>query len=125
MKYELCSRVALAEDLPDESLRRGDIGTVVEYYQGRPAQEPGYELEVFNAWVKRSRSSQCANRKSSRCGAMKGGACVPEQKSQLNTIPAQPSRFTPTQPKHSVDMRMDAYRGVSLLSAFEILSATR
>ncbi len=49
MKYELFSRVALAEDFPKESLRRGDIGTVVEYYRGRPDQEAGYELEVFNA----------------------------------------------------------------------------
>ena len=26
-----------------------DIAVVVEYYEGRPDQEPGYELEVFNA----------------------------------------------------------------------------
>jgi hypothetical protein len=31
------------------NLRRGDIATVVEHYEGRPGQEPGYELEVFNA----------------------------------------------------------------------------
>ena len=43
------SRVALAEDLPQEKLRRGDVATIVEYYEGRPDQEPGYELEVFNA----------------------------------------------------------------------------
>ena len=43
------SRVALAEDLPREKLRRGDVATVVEYYEGRPGQEAGYELEVFNA----------------------------------------------------------------------------
>ncbi len=43
------SRIALAEDLPEENLRRGDIAVVVEYYEGRPDQEPGYELEVFNA----------------------------------------------------------------------------
>ena len=49
MKYPLFSRVALAEDLPKENLRRGDVATVVEAYAGRPGQEPGYELEVFNA----------------------------------------------------------------------------
>jgi len=43
------SRVALAEDLPDKNLRRGNIAVVVEYHEGRPGQEPGCELEVFNA----------------------------------------------------------------------------
>lgn len=43
------SRIALAADLPEENLRRGDVATIVEYYEGRPGQEPGYELEVFNA----------------------------------------------------------------------------
>ncbi|MEI9895997.1 MAG: DUF4926 domain-containing protein [Chthoniobacter sp.] len=49
MKDPLFSRVALVEDLPKESLRRGDVATIVEYYQGSVGQEPGYELEVFNA----------------------------------------------------------------------------
>jgi hypothetical protein len=49
MKYELFSRIALAEDLPQENLRRGDVATIVESYEGRPGQEPGYELELFNA----------------------------------------------------------------------------
>jgi len=49
MKYPLFTRVALAEDLPKENLRRGDLATIVEYYEGSPGQEPGYELEVFNA----------------------------------------------------------------------------
>ena len=43
------SRIALAEDLPQEHLRRGDVATIIEHYEGRPGQEPGYELEVFNA----------------------------------------------------------------------------
>ena len=43
------SRIALAEDLPEENLRRGDVAVIVEYYEGRAGQEPGYELEVFNA----------------------------------------------------------------------------
>ena len=49
MKYPLFTRVALADDLPNENIRRGDLATVVEYYEGSPGQEPGYELEVFNA----------------------------------------------------------------------------
>ena len=44
MKYPLFSRVALAEDLPKENLRRGDVATVVEAYAGSPGQEPGYEI---------------------------------------------------------------------------------
>lgn len=49
MKYPIFHRIALAEDLPPENLRRGDVATIVEFYEGRPGQEPGYELEVFNA----------------------------------------------------------------------------
>lgn len=49
MKYDLFIRVALAEDLPERGLRRGDVATVVEHHPGRPGQEPGYSLEVFNA----------------------------------------------------------------------------
>ena len=49
MKYDLFIRVALAEDLPSRGLRRGDVATIVEHHTGRPGQEPGYTLEVFNA----------------------------------------------------------------------------
>lgn len=49
MKFELFSRVALKTDVPEEGLRRGDVATIVEHHQGRPGQEPGYSLEVFNA----------------------------------------------------------------------------
>ena len=49
MKYELYTRVALAADLPEHHLRRGDIATLVEFHPGRPHQEPGYSLEVFTA----------------------------------------------------------------------------
>jgi hypothetical protein len=49
MKYDLFIRVALTEDLPARRLRRGDVATIVEQHSGRPGQEPGYTLEVFNA----------------------------------------------------------------------------
>ena len=49
MKYEPLIRVALADDVPKRGLRRGDVATVVERHPGRPGQEPGYTLEVFNA----------------------------------------------------------------------------
>ena len=34
MKYDLFIRVALAEDLPERRLRRGDVATVVEHHSG-------------------------------------------------------------------------------------------
>ena len=49
MKHDLFTRVALTEDLPGDRLRRGDVATIVEQHPGRPGQEPGYTLEVFNA----------------------------------------------------------------------------
>ena len=49
MKYELFTRVALKTDQPEHKLRSGDVTTIVEYHPGRPGQEPGYTLEVFNA----------------------------------------------------------------------------
>lgn len=49
MKHPLFSHIVLAVDIPSKDLRRGDFATVVEHYEGRPGQEPGYEIEVFNA----------------------------------------------------------------------------
>ena len=49
MKYQLFTRIALKTDLPQHGLRNGDVATIVEYHEGRPGQEPGYTLEVFNA----------------------------------------------------------------------------
>lgn len=49
MKFEMFSRVALRTDVPENGLRQGDVATIVEFHQGRPGQEPGYSLEVFNA----------------------------------------------------------------------------
>jgi len=51
MRIELFSEVALARDLPEEGLCRGDIATVVELLPGTKASggEEGCILEVFNA----------------------------------------------------------------------------
>ncbi|MEB3229541.1 MAG: DUF4926 domain-containing protein [Leptolyngbyaceae bacterium] len=48
MTFELFSRVALRQDMPQHRLRRGDVATVVDHH---PVQngEDGYSLEVFNA----------------------------------------------------------------------------
>jgi hypothetical protein len=49
MAYQLFTKVALRADFPAHRLRRGDVATVVEAHPGRPGQEAGYSLEVFNA----------------------------------------------------------------------------
>jgi hypothetical protein len=48
MRFELFSEVALAVDVPEKGLKRGDIATVVEYH-AVDDDEDGYTLEVFNA----------------------------------------------------------------------------
>lgn len=48
MRYPLYSQIALAKDLPEHRLRRGDVATIVDYHPV-PAGEDGYSLEVFNA----------------------------------------------------------------------------
>lgn len=46
-QYPLFSQVALAEDLPEHHLKRGDIATVVEHYPMPDEEEDGYSLEGF------------------------------------------------------------------------------
>ena len=48
---KLYQRVALAIDLPQYGLCKGDVAVVVEHLPGTPASggEDGYALEVFNA----------------------------------------------------------------------------
>lgn len=48
MNYELFQRVALARDLPEKQLRRGDVATIVDHHPS-DGGEPGYSIEVFNA----------------------------------------------------------------------------
>jgi hypothetical protein len=48
MKPELFRRVVLARDLPEEGLRAGDVGVVVEHYSGTGDVPEGYELEFFS-----------------------------------------------------------------------------
>jgi len=49
MKFELYKDVALAVDIPEHRLKKGDIARVVEYLPTPDNSEPGYALEVFNA----------------------------------------------------------------------------
>jgi hypothetical protein len=48
MKYELFQRVALARDLPEKQLQRGDVATIVDRHPPHDG-EPGYSIEVYNA----------------------------------------------------------------------------
>lgn len=47
MSFPLFSRVILAQDLPDEGLVAGDMGTVVEFHPATQAYPEGYEVEFF------------------------------------------------------------------------------
>ena len=47
MKYELYKEVALAVDIPEHRLKKGDVATVCEYFEPGKNPEPGYALEVF------------------------------------------------------------------------------
>jgi hypothetical protein len=46
MKFELFTQVAFSVDVPEHRIKKGDIATIVEYFD-KP--EPGYALEVYNA----------------------------------------------------------------------------
>jgi hypothetical protein len=45
MKFQLFTQVVLTEDIPVFNLKKGSIGTVVEYYPMPEEQEDGYSLE--------------------------------------------------------------------------------
>lgn len=45
MKFPLFSQVALKEDIPEYSLKKGSIGIIVEYYSMPEGTEDGYSLE--------------------------------------------------------------------------------
>jgi hypothetical protein len=49
MTYELFSRVVLTRDIPQEGLRRGDVGTIVEEHRDVSGNTIGFELELFSA----------------------------------------------------------------------------
>ena len=46
--YPLFSQVALAEDLPEYHLKRGDVATIVEHYPMPEGENDGYSLEGFD-----------------------------------------------------------------------------
>ena len=48
MGFELYSEVILTRDVPEEGLRAGDVGTVVERHAAVDASAEGYSLEFFD-----------------------------------------------------------------------------
>jgi hypothetical protein len=49
MKFELYQYVALCRDIPEYSLKCGDVAMLVDYVTHPDGGEDGYILEVFNA----------------------------------------------------------------------------
>ena len=49
MTLALYQRAVLTRDLPEEGLRAGDVGVIVEHYPARGDVPEGYELEIFAA----------------------------------------------------------------------------
>ena len=48
MKYKLYSEVVLLKDFQEKKLKKGDVGTIVDYHQLKNTAD-GYTLEIFNA----------------------------------------------------------------------------
>ena len=48
MRFELYTDAALARDIPEHRLRRGDVVKVVDHHPSLNG-ESGYSIEVFNA----------------------------------------------------------------------------
>lgn len=48
MKYKLYSEVVLLKDFQEKKLKKGDVGTIVDYHQLKNTVN-GYTLEIFNA----------------------------------------------------------------------------
>jgi hypothetical protein len=49
MRAQLFKRVILTRDMPEQGLRKGDVGTVVEVYDDPAGNAIGYEIETFAA----------------------------------------------------------------------------
>lgn len=78
MKYPLYSHVILAENIPAKGLCRGDVATIVEFYEGRPDQNPAMNWKFSMLWATRWPSSPCASRKS-KCPARKSASASAPQ----------------------------------------------
>ncbi len=48
MRFKLFSEVMLLKDIPEKRLKKGDIGTIVDFHHSSTLGN-GYSLEIFNA----------------------------------------------------------------------------
>ena len=48
MRFKQFQQVALATDIPQKNLRRGDLATIVDIHP-KNGGEVGYSIEIFNA----------------------------------------------------------------------------
>ncbi len=48
MRFKEFQQVALAKDIPEKKLRRGDLATIVDIHS-KNGGEVGYSIEIFNA----------------------------------------------------------------------------
>ncbi len=48
MKFKLFQQVALARNIPEKKLQRGDVATIVDSHPANGG-EVGYSIEIFNA----------------------------------------------------------------------------
>jgi hypothetical protein len=48
MAFELYRKVILTRDIPEEGLRAGDVGTLVDRHVVPGVAEEGYSIEVFD-----------------------------------------------------------------------------
>ncbi|HUU59660.1 MAG TPA: DUF4926 domain-containing protein [Phycisphaerae bacterium] len=49
MTFELFTRVVLTREIPEEGLRTGDVGTIVEEHRDPAGNVVGFEVELFCA----------------------------------------------------------------------------
>jgi len=75
MVFPLFSQVQLTEDIPQFSLKKGSIGTVVEYYPMTEGKEDGYIIEglIYQDTVEVSESQiaiTVANTKPQKVGSL-------------------------------------------------------
>jgi Domain of unknown function (DUF4926) len=48
MRFKEFQQVALAKDIPEQKLRRGDLATIIDVHP-KSGEEVGYSIEIFNA----------------------------------------------------------------------------
>ena len=50
MKYNLYTEIVFNQDIDEYSIKKGDIGTLVEYYPANNfTSKDGYSIEIFDA----------------------------------------------------------------------------